>query len=52
MSQVQELHDVTSELYELVQTLPSSDEREGVIEKVNELLDQREKLLLDGMEGP
>jgi len=51
MNQVQTLHEVTSELYDLVHIPPSSDEREEVIEKVNELLDQREKLL-DGMEGP
>ncbi|QHE53589.1 flagellar protein FliT [Pontibacillus sp. HMF3514] len=51
MNQIETLHDVTSELYDLLQTIPSSEEREGVIEKINELLDQREELL-NGMEGP
>lgn len=51
MNQVQELHDVTSALYELVQQSPTFEERDEVLEKLHDLLDRREELL-DQVEGP
>ncbi len=51
MSQVQKLHEVTSQLYELVQEEPAAEEREEIIGKVNDLLDKREVLLQD-IQGP
>jgi len=51
MSQVQELHDVTSTLYNLVQRSPNFDERDEVLEEIHRLLDRREELL-NQVEGP
>ena len=47
MSQVQKLHDVTSQLYELFQKDHAEEERDETIEQVNGLLDEREQLLQD-----
>ncbi|KGP91391.1 flagellar protein [Pontibacillus chungwhensis BH030062] len=51
MSQLDQLHEVTSELYKHVQQPPKSIEREDFIEKLSELLDKRERLIKD-LEGP
>jgi len=51
MSQVQELHDVTSKLYNLVQQSPNFDERDEFLEQIHGLLDKREELM-NQVEGP
>lgn len=51
MSQVDQLHDITSELYELSQQPPKATEREEFVEKLTDLLEQRDKLI-EGLEGP
>ncbi|GGD10973.1 hypothetical protein [Pontibacillus salipaludis] len=51
MSQLDQLHEVTAELYEHVQQPPKSIEREEFIKKLSELLDKREQLISD-LEGP
>jgi len=51
MSQLQELHDVTSVLYDLVKQSPTFDERDEVLEKIHDLLDKREELL-NQIDGP
>ncbi|QSS99608.1 flagellar protein FliT [Pontibacillus sp. ALD_SL1] len=51
MSQVDQLHDITSELYELAKTPPKATEREAFVEKLTELLEKRDKMI-EGLEGP
>ncbi|MYL54013.1 hypothetical protein GLW08_11760 [Pontibacillus yanchengensis] len=51
MSQVQELHELTSALYKLVHETPSSEERTEHIEKLNDLFDKREAYM-ENLERP
>ncbi|MDQ0244746.1 flagellar protein FliT [Bacillus fengqiuensis] len=45
MSVVSDVYSLTKQLYELVQHLPNSEERDSYIERVEELLGQRQQLL-------
>jgi len=45
VSVVSDVYSLTKQLYELVQTLPSSEERDSYIERVEGLLEQRQQLL-------
>ncbi|WP_078414310.1 hypothetical protein [Priestia abyssalis] len=45
MSAVQQVYGITKELYELALSSPSSEERDFYIEKIEELLEKRQKLL-------
>lgn len=45
MSVVLDMHSLTKQLYVLIQTLPSSEERDLYIERLEGLLEQRQQLL-------
>lgn len=44
MNSVEQLYDVTAKLNNLLQTLPSKEEREAYIEQINSLLDKRSNI--------